>query len=307
MVDGVDLGMEKIGVSETSGRVGEGGAGWIEEGVVERDAGGVLRVGEVGIGVDEERSPGASVERKQGADVGEEVGAEDGVGRGIGGGSEDGEGVGGSDDDFTVEAEGGEGGMEVVHGGDEAAGERGGVGPSKDLVADSDGGDLGGWVECLDVGADPGEGLVGISSDGGETTVWKTDDELDAAVGEGMEDGRVSVIEADTADADGGEEAGNELGRGQVVGDAAVVDADEGCGCGGGGNRQDEKEERNEEWWKEIGGAQRHGHGGERRRKSRRRKPEKETARAEHSRQTGTEDDPMRCSQGAIKSGRVSE
>lgn len=96
--------------------------------------------------------------------------------------------------------------MEGFHSGEEGLG-KGGVVSGEDLVADGDGNDLSGGDVGLDVGADPGEGFVGIT-DFGDAAVREADDELDAAVREGAEDGRNGVVELDASDVDGAEKRG---------------------------------------------------------------------------------------------------
>lgn len=112
---------------------------------------------------------------------------------------------------------------------------KGGVVSGEDLVADGDGNDLSGGDVGLDVGADPGEGFVGIT-DFGDAAVREADDELDAAVREGAEDGRNGVVELDASDVDGAEERGDFFRRGEVVTEESIVDAYEGGGgCVGEG------------------------------------------------------------------------
>uniref|UniRef100_A0A0E0EK53 DUF834 domain-containing protein n=1 Tax=Oryza meridionalis TaxID=40149 RepID=A0A0E0EK53_9ORYZ len=57
MVHGVHLRHEQVGVVQAGGRCGDAGIGRLEQRVLELDAGGVLGVGEVRVGVDEDSEP----------------------------------------------------------------------------------------------------------------------------------------------------------------------------------------------------------------------------------------------------------
>ena len=131
----------------------------------------------------------------------------------------------GRDPDFAAKARGGEGGLEISHRRKELRDENL-VAEGEDLVADGDEGDLAGGVEGEDVRVDPLSGGVGIGSQAGD--VAGTDDDLDAGAGEGGDDGRIGAVEADPLDRSGAEEVGSGRRRREVVGDLAVVDADEG-------------------------------------------------------------------------------
>lgn len=137
-----------------------------------------------------------------------------------------------------------EGGVDVLHGGDEER--RRVLRVDVHLIADGDGLDGGFRVVGEDVGLDPGVGEGCSGGGGGELLVGEGDGEGDAGAGKGGEDGGVGVVELDLGDTLGFEELYHRGGGGKVVGDAAVVNSD-GAGVGEGGVEGENEKEEGEE------------------------------------------------------------
>lgn len=140
------------------------------------------------------------------------------------------------DPDLSAEGSGGEGRLDISHCREELRDQALVVG-EKDLIADVDEGDLAGRVERDDVRLDPLSRHVGIGGEAGNVAVGDSDDDADSGVGQGLDDGRIGSIEADLLDGGGLEELRGGRRRREVVGDLAVVDADEGlrhCGTESG-------------------------------------------------------------------------
>uniref|UniRef100_A0A0D3FG59 Uncharacterized protein n=1 Tax=Oryza barthii TaxID=65489 RepID=A0A0D3FG59_9ORYZ len=137
------------------------------------DALGVAGVGEVRVGVHQERRAGPRVVVEDGADVREEVPAE-GTRRGRIGRAEHAEVVRRGDGDLLVEAELGERAVQGLHRREKSARESGVV-AREHLVADGERGDLGVRQEGHDVGPEPRIRATRVSEPGqaaGATPTW---------------------------------------------------------------------------------------------------------------------------------------
>lgn len=256
-VDGVHLGVEHGGVVELGVGVVDAAVG-AEEGVVQR----LIVVAEVGVGVDHEGGARFAVELEHGREeLGVVARAEAGVGWDAVGGGEDAEVVRGGDAD-SGEALEAEGLGEVAHGGEEGEDEVG-VRGEEDLVAGEEEGDVGGGDVGGEVGADPGAGGVEaglLVGEGREVGVGEGDGEGDGCVGEGGDEGRVGVEQLHAVDGGvRGEEGRHVLGRREVVGVGAVVDAHRhrrerrlGSPEGGGGDDEEGGEEHLHHWWVKV-------------------------------------------------------
>lgn len=117
--------------------------------------------------------------------------------------------------------------MDISHGGEELRDEALIVG-EKDLVADVDEVDVAGRVEGEDIRVHPLSRRVRIGGEGRDVAVGCADGDCDSGAGEGLDDGRVGAVEPDALDGGGLEELGGGRRWREVIGDLAVVDADEG-------------------------------------------------------------------------------
>ena len=99
------------------------------------------------------------------------------------------------------------------------------------LVPDCNGDDGSRRDEGCDAGGEPLVGGGDVGADVGDVLVFDGDDEVDAGVGEGVQDFWVGVVDLDLVDESGLEELSHLLRRREVVSESAVVYAD-------GGNRR---------------------------------------------------------------------
>lgn len=102
------------------------------------------------------------------------------------------------------------------------------VAGGQDLVADGDQSDVASRVVRKHIRVDPLCGGGEIGGEAGNVAVGGADDDTDAGVSEGSENHRIGAVEADFSDGGGLEELDGGLRRREVVGDLAVVYADEG-------------------------------------------------------------------------------
>lgn len=196
----------------------------LEQGVVQRDHAAALHEGVVGVHVDHQRRRGARQKAQERGNerIGQRL-VEEGLGRRE---RVEDQGEGQRRGDGHRRIEGGEERVQRVESGEEqrnCGGEGGG-----DVVADGDGGDEEGVrVEGGDVAGDPGGGGGGGGSDADELVVGDAEEDAEAGVVEGGEEGGVGIVEANVGDLLGPQE-GDEVGGGQEVADfCADGDPDE--------------------------------------------------------------------------------
>lgn len=96
-----------------------------------------------------------------------------------------------------------------------------------DLIADVDEHDVAGGVEGQDIGADPLSRGVGIGGERGDVSVGGSYHDPDAAVGQGLDDGRIRAIKPDLSDCGRPEKFGGGLRWREVVGHLPIVDPNE--------------------------------------------------------------------------------